>query len=132
MSVFKEKVVKAVYTVPYGKVASYGQIALMVGIPRAARMVGQVLRSLEDDILTGKQKFPWWRIVNNAGRISIKGTKYHTPQMQKEKLESEGVDVSEKLTFDIEKYRFRPGPDVLQDLELPEETIEVFLQKYFF
>ena len=48
--------------VPYGRVASYGQIATLVGMPRHARLVGYVLRnSCERDEL------PWHRIVNASG-----------------------------------------------------------------
>lgn len=105
---FKEKVIKAVQLVPFGKVASYGQVALIAGVPRAARQVGWILRGLEEDVDSGKIPLPWWRIVNNAGRISIKGCKYHDAQMQKELLEQEGVEISDKFEFEIEKYRYRP------------------------
>lgn len=124
MSPFKQKVIEAVKMVPYGKVASYGQIALMVGIPRAAIQVGGTLNKLE-----GEVKLPWWRIVNNAGRISIKGPR-HTPQMQRELLKKEGVVVNDKFEFDIEKYRYRPTPDELQNLELKEEYIGKIVTKY--
>jgi len=117
--------------IPYGKVASYGQVALMAGIPRGARMVGQILRNTEEDILAGMDDLPWWRVINNAGRISIKGTKYHTPLMQKEKLAAEGIEVKDDLTFDIEKYRFRPSPDQLGKMGLDDKFIDLMVEKFF-
>lgn len=130
MSKFKQKVIQAVKSVPYGKVASYGQIALMVGVPRAARQVGWVLNSLEESIVEKQNNIPWWRIVNNAGIVSIKGTKYHDKSMQKEKLEYEGVKFLTDLSFDIENYRFRPSVSILKRLKLDDEYIDALIKKY--
>ena len=44
MGEFSEKVFAAVRHVPRGKVATYGQIARMIGAPRSARYVGYALR----------------------------------------------------------------------------------------
>lgn len=124
MSTFKESVIKAVESVPYGSVASYGQIALMVGIPRAAIQVGSVLNKLE-----GHYNLPWWRIINNSGRITIKGSKYDASD-QKDFLQKEGVPVSSEYTVDIERYRYRPTPNDLQRLNLEEEYIQKMIDKY--
>ena len=131
MSKLKSRVIEIVKMIPYGFVASYGQVALMAGVPRGARMVGQILRNTEDDILAGMDDLPWWRVINNAGRISIKGTKYHTPLMQKEKLAAEGIEVKDDLTFDIEKYRFRPSPDQLGKMGLDDKFIDLMVEKFF-
>ncbi len=125
VSQFKQKVISVVNSIPNGKVVSYGQVALMVGVPRGARQVGQVLSGL--DVNSG---VPWWRVVNNAGRISIKGSKYATPQLQKKLLMQEGVVVSKELTLDIEYYRFRPTPAMLAKTELDDEYIEMLVSKY--
>lgn len=127
---FKDRVIKAVSMIPYGKVASYGQIALMVGVPRAARQVGWTLNRLESDDFRSMPNIPWWRIVNNQGRVSIKGTKYHDAPMQKKLLEQEGIVVKEDLTFDIEDYRFRPTPDEISALKLDDEYVHKLLEKY--
>lgn len=121
---FKQKVINIVSKVPKGNVASYGQIALMAGAPRAGRAVGQVLKSMELDILKGAPDIPWWRIVNNSGRVSIKGTKFHDAVMQRKPLIQESVRVQSDYTFDIEKYRWRPSPNELEDLELSTGYIE--------
>src|SRR5690349_20094152 len=101
MSRFKDAVIRVVQSVPRGSVVSYGQVALYVGVPRAARQVGWILRGIEEEF-----DLPWWRVINNAGRISIKGNKYNTPDLQKKLLESDGVEVDEDFTLDIQKYRW--------------------------
>lgn len=133
---FKEGVVRVVRLVPKGKVVSYGQVALYVGVPRAARQVGWILRGLDKpprtEVLGAPQaeKFvsrskarnretpvPWWRVVNNEGRISIKHSKFNALE-QKALLTQEGVRVVSDLTFAIEKYRFMPDAGFVKKLEL--------------
>lgn len=122
-SKFKNQVIKVIKLVPFGKVASYGQIALYIGMPRAARQVGWILNGLE-----GNTPIPWWRIVNNRGRISIKSSRYSATE-QKELLESEGIKISDELTFDIEKYRFVPNSEFVKKLELNPIYIEMIADK---
>lgn len=73
--------------IPYGKAATYGQIALLCGKPRNARQVGYALRRG----LAG-EGVPAYRIVNSAGILSG-AEAFETPQMQRELLESEGIRV---------------------------------------
>ena len=101
MTDFKNKVIEAIKLVPKGKVVSYGQVAAYAGSPRAAREVGWLLMTLDENT-----KLPWWRVVNNQGKVSIKGNKHITPEMQKSLLESEGIPVSDDFSFEIEKYRY--------------------------
>jgi methylated-DNA-protein-cysteine methyltransferase-like protein len=118
MSAFKERIYIIVRTIPHGKVASYGQIALMAGIPRAARQVGWFLRQT-----TPEQLLPWWRIINNKGYISIKNNEYSALE-QKELLEKEGIEVNENFELNIKKYRYIPTNEEMQKLELPQELLE--------
>jgi len=101
---------------------SYGQVALMVGIPRAAIMVGQVLHQNGDRV-------PWWRVINIKGRISTTCME-HPADMQKALLEEEGVKVSEKLMVDMKTYRFIPDQNFLDRLNLDEEYIQMLIDKY--
>lgn len=130
MTPFTKKVIEIIEEIPHGTVVSYGQVALMAGIPRAARQVGWILANLEEDQVKSKHGLPWWRVINNAGRISIKGSKFHNALTQKKLLEKEGVVVSKELTFDIEKYRWRPEPNVLAKFELSDELVEKHMDKY--
>jgi methylated-DNA-protein-cysteine methyltransferase-like protein len=101
MGRFSDLVLKIVKAIPKGKVASYGQIALMAGEPRAARQVGWVLNQKSDG------QTPWWRVINNSGRISIKHPEISALE-QKELLEKEGVKVGKNFEVNIEKFRWHP------------------------
>lgn len=72
---------------PYGQVATYGQIALLCGKPKNARQVGYALNRnrLGDDI-------PAHRVVNARGILSGAAA-FDTADMQKLLLENEGVEV---------------------------------------
>ena len=115
---FQQAVLTAVRLVPKGKVVSYGQVAAYIGAPRAARQVGWAMRGLE-----GAPDFPWWRVVNNAGRISIKGNQYNSAHQQREHLLAEGVTIHSDFSLNIEAYRFRPKPSTLGGLALNAEYV---------
>jgi len=119
MSRFEEKVVEIVSKVPFGRVVSYGQVAVYIGIPKAARQVGWILNRKGE-----VGNLPWWRVVNNTGRISIKGSKF-SPEEQKRLLIREGVKVNNDLTLDIERYRFIPDQKVINALGLPSSYLEI-------
>lgn len=119
MSKFKDRVIKVVKMIPYGKVVSYGQVALYVGIPRGARQVGWTLNRME-----GGFQIPWWRVINNQGRISIKGSKYSAVD-QKRLLVKEGIGVNDDLTLDIKKYRFIPDQYLIKTLGLDPIYLEM-------
>ena len=122
MSAFKDKVIQVTKMIPKGKVVSYGQVALMAGVPRGARQVGWILHELGEET-------PWWKVINNSGRISIKSPD-HSPIVQKEKLEADEIPVGENLEIDIEKYRWRPSQEILDELKLPDEYIFKIMEKY--
>ena len=136
MSRFKNAVVKIVREIPKGQVVSYGQVALYAGIPKAARQVGWILNRFEGDSIKAPTKFgrvfhwqiPWWRVVNNSGRVSIKGSKYSAND-QKKLLVGEGVKIKKDLTFDIEKYRFVPSIRHLEEIGLESSYLEVISGK---
>ena len=67
------KIWRTVTRVPRGRVATYGQIALMTGLPRGARTVGWALRALPGDGRVGGVKVPWHRVINARGAISDRG-----------------------------------------------------------
>lgn len=123
MSPFKDKVIQVVRMIPHGKVASYGQVALYCGLPRAAREVGWVLKSAQEDL-------PWWRVVNNSGRISIEGNWNADKPTQAKLLRAEGVEVKEDYTFDIEQYRWRIDDAEVKKLQLPSDILEKIIEKY--
>lgn len=77
---FFKRVYRVVERVPRGKVASYGQIAWMIGSPRAARQVGYAMRRCREDL-------PWYRIVRADG--SIVGGVYEP--LCRQMLKAEGI-----------------------------------------
>jgi methylated-DNA-protein-cysteine methyltransferase-like protein len=120
LSVFQQAVITAVRAVPIGRVVSYGQIAAAIGSPRAARQVGWAMASIGpiDD-------FPWWRVINNAGRITI-NNEHVTPQQQRELLAAEGILANDHYSVDIEQYRYR-----FEDLTVDRSAIRRLDDKYF-
>ncbi len=124
-SPFAKKVIQVIQSIPRGKVVSYGQVAAYIGIPRAARQVGWILRSLEEGV-----SMPWWRVVNNTGRISIEGNLHNDKELQKKLLQQEGVAVNDDYILNIEKYRFIADNELLVKWQLPKEYREKILEKY--
>ena len=103
---FREKVYKVVNSIPEGMVATYGQIATMIGSPRASRQVGFALRALG----LNEENIPWWRVVNRKGYISINhGDGGVEKLIQKDLLENEGVRFLDELTVDLEVHLWRPA-----------------------
>ena len=92
-----ERILDVVRQVPYGQVATYGQIALIVG-DCAPRMVGYCLASLAFD-----SDVPWQRIINHQGRVSPRSTG-HGSQLQRELLEAEGVEFDARGRVSFRKY----------------------------
>ncbi|MCL2083254.1 MAG: MGMT family protein [Oscillospiraceae bacterium] len=80
MNPFFKQVYDIVEQIPLGKVVSYGQIARMLGQPRAARQVGWAMRNCPEHL-------PWQRVVMADG--SVTGGVYS--EMRKARLEDEGV-----------------------------------------
>jgi methylated-DNA-protein-cysteine methyltransferase-like protein len=56
--------------IPRGRVATYGQIARMAGVPGGARTVGWAMRALPDDLRIRGREVPWHRVINAQGRPS--------------------------------------------------------------
>ena len=105
---FYQKVYKIVERIPKGKVATYGQVATLVGYPRAAQMVGWALHQLRGRKL---EIIPWQRVINREGRISTTCLE-HTADEQAYLLKSEGVEVKkidDNYFVDLDKYLWRPN-----------------------
>jgi methylated-DNA-protein-cysteine methyltransferase-like protein len=61
---------QTVQLIPYGKVACYGQIADLAGLPGKARLVGKALGKVPNGGWNVKS-VPWHRIINSQGKISF-------------------------------------------------------------
>ncbi len=73
--------------IPRGRVATYGQIARIAGLPRGARQVGYALHALRAGTLV-----PWHRVVNAEGRLSLGRGQPGGDIRQRQALEREGVE----------------------------------------
>lgn len=83
--------------IPYGKAASYGQIALLCGKPNNSRQVGYALRkNLAGDV-------PAHRIVNGQGYLSGAAA-FFQADTQRSMLKAEGILVSADNRVDLKKY----------------------------
>lgn len=102
VSKFGKSVESVVASVPFGKVVTYGQVAAMIGHPRAARQVGGVAHY-------GNLDIPWHRLVNRFGGLA---SGYHGGrEAQQQHLEAEGVQFTETdkgWVLDIDKYIWVP------------------------
>jgi methylated-DNA-protein-cysteine methyltransferase-like protein len=98
-----ERIYAAVSQIPHGRVATYGQIASIVG-ECSARMVGYAMAALPPDTTV-----PWQRVINRLGKISPR-TSGSGSAKQRQLLEVEGVrfDGQGRVDFDAVGW---PGPD---------------------
>ncbi len=62
----QEAVYRVVASIPHGQLASYGQVAVLAGLPKQVRRVGRILSQLPPD-----SKLPWYRVVSASGKISF-------------------------------------------------------------
>ena len=94
-----DAIFEVVRSIPHGTVASYGQIAEIVG-RCSPLMVGFALAALPFD-----NDVPWHRVVNSQGRISSRGNG-DGEQMQRILLEAEGVHFDESDSIDLNQVQW--------------------------
>ena len=95
-----EKIYDAVLQIPYGNVATYGQIAVMAGNRNYARIVGNALhRNPAPNII------PCYRVVNAKGRLAPSFA-FGGIEEQQKLLESEGIEVNNGFV-NLEIYQMR-------------------------
>lgn len=76
----------ALASIPAGRVISYGQLAAIAGLPRAARFVGTLLRNLPEGT-----DLPWHRVINAQGKISLP-VDSESYREQVRRLKNEGIE----------------------------------------
>jgi len=101
---------QAIYAVvrriPRGRVATYGQVAELAGLPGGARVAGAALKTCKPG-----DKLPWQRVIGKVGktrgRIAI-----HDPvgaAVQRQLLHKEGVAVGDTGLIPLDRYGWLPG-----------------------
>ena len=111
-NLFKTQVETIVARIPEGRVMTYGQIAALVGSPRAARQVGGAAHF-------GNADMPWQRVVNKQGGLASGypgGRKSHGEMLQAEGVEvvDDKVDIDKLIWWPYEKYEVRSTKSELQ------------------
>lgn len=93
-----ERIYEAVKLIPYGRVATYGQIAEMAGNPHWARVVGYALH-----VNPAPENIKCYRVVNRFGEVS-KAFAFGGENRQIALLEAEGIEFDEVGRVDLKKY----------------------------
>ena len=99
---------QAIYAVvariPRGRVATYGQVARLAGLPSHARLVGYALNALPH-----QSPLPWHRVVNAKGQISERTTGSGMDTLQRLRLKRERVRFDRKGSVSLVAFRWRPS-----------------------
>ena len=91
------EILSAVAEIPEGRVASYGQIAALIGRERNARVVGRVLSRSQS-----YGDYPCHRVVTHDGRLAPHWSE------QRALLEAEGVTLRDSTHVDMKRFRWTP------------------------
>lgn len=103
------RILATVALIPEGRVATYGQIAFLAGLPGRARQVGFALRGLPEG-----SAVPWHRVLNAQGAISSRDDPAWEG-FQRHLLEEEGVPFAERGErgrVDLDRFGWDPEPGI--------------------
>ena len=87
--------------IPRGRIATYGQIARLAGLPRHPRQVGYALAALTGDDV------PWHRVVNAQGEISQR-SEPHFAEIQRARLKKEGIRFNAHGRISLARFLWKP------------------------
>lgn len=97
----EQRIYAVLAAIPSGTVVTYGQVAELAGLPRAARLVGRTLSNLPGD-----SSLPWHRVINASGGISMpEGSPGF--DRQKKRLQEEDVVVTGGR-ISLNQFRWQP------------------------
>jgi methylated-DNA-protein-cysteine methyltransferase related protein len=97
-----QRIYRVVARIPQGRVATFGQIADLAGIPRGARQVGFALAALRDDA----SRIPWHRVLNARGELSVR-LERGFDSLQRNLLAREGVVFDANGRVSLHRYQWR-------------------------
>jgi len=94
--------------IPFGKVATYGQVADLASLPGQARLVGYALYRVDMQL----NDIPWHRVINAKGEVSESPFRHGTDDLQRSLLEQEGIVFNKQGKVSLRQYRWQPegGP----------------------
>ncbi|OGO78302.1 MAG: cysteine methyltransferase [Clostridiales bacterium GWB2_37_7] len=96
------KIYDIVSQIPVGKVATYGQIAVLAGLPRGARVVGWAMRAVPENWV-----LPCHRVVNKSGNMAPEYA-FGGQEVQRSLLEAEGVTFNINGLINMEENLWKP------------------------
>jgi methylated-DNA-protein-cysteine methyltransferase related protein len=105
-----EAIYAVVRQIPAGQVATYGQIAELLGLYGRARSVGYALFQVAPG-----SDIPWQRVINAKGMVSRSPQREGSDDLQRILLEQEGVVFDAEDRIDLKRYRWCPKPDNLEE-----------------
>jgi len=96
------RIYAVVRRIPKGRVATYGQIAVLAGLPGQARQVGYALSALPE-----QSTLPWHRVINATGKISLRraGSGGVTQRLI---LEREGIRFDTGGRASLDRFGWQP------------------------
>jgi methylated-DNA-protein-cysteine methyltransferase related protein len=110
----RERIYAVVARISRGRVATYGQVALMAGLAGQARQVGYALAAL-----AGESRIPWHRVVNAQGQISRRRGGGPEAAVQRLRLEQERVRFAADGRIRLDLFRWRPTSPSLRSRSAP-------------
>jgi O-6-methylguanine DNA methyltransferase len=99
VTAFSSRVLSVVRRIPPGQVASYGDVAKLAGRPRAARAVGNIMKSC------GRRDVPCHRVIAAGGRLGGYGG---SEALKRSLLVAEGIVVSGSRVRNLDRVRWQP------------------------
>lgn len=105
MSSYNE-IYAVVRQIPYGRVATYGQVAELANLYGKARLVGYALFQVN----ASEAEIPWHRVVNAKGEISYSSLRRGGDYLQRSLLEAEGIEFSTEGKINLVRYQWQPKP----------------------
>jgi|GEM_PF-218380 len=117
---FQECIYQLVRQIPAGRVATYGQVAVLCGRPRHARFVGYALYQVAPD-----SDIPWHRVVNAQGKVSVSPRRGGSDELQRWRLTAEGVVFSANGRINLGRYGWQPALGLIHDSQDNEGHIVV-------
>jgi len=103
------RIYKVVRKIPKGRVATYGQVAELAGIPGGARVAGAAMKTSKP-----ADRLPWQRVIGKAGRLRGR-IAIHDPvgaAVQRNLLAGEGIEVGETGLVALDVYGWLPAQRV--------------------
>jgi methylated-DNA-protein-cysteine methyltransferase-like protein len=94
------RIIRAIKSIPKGRVLSYRDAALAAGLPNGARQTVRVLHSLSE-----KFDLPWYRVIRSNGSIALREGEGR--ELQTALLREEGVEVSASGHVDMKRFGFK-------------------------